>query len=157
MHFFSLSLLLGTLTGIKVEEHPVLESNSPPEKLNDLIGRVVSITEPKVIQVNSNLQRLIDFVIEDSQYGTRLTITLWDEHVDSMLPYYNADLADPLIIILHLCTTRMNDDGEVRISSSYIVTKILFNYECPEFPNFKERCSDISLLSLCIIFYFKHI
>nr|GMC63059.1 replication protein A 70 kDa DNA-binding subunit B-like [Ipomoea batatas] len=65
--------------GIKVEEQPVLESNSPPEKLND-----------------------------------------------------------PLIIILHLCTTRMNDDGEVRISSSYIVTKILFNYECPEFPNFKE-------------------
>ncbi|XP_019152447.1 PREDICTED: uncharacterized protein LOC109149207 [Ipomoea nil] len=34
-------------------------------KLIDLIGRVVSIHEPKVIQVNKKPQRLIDFVIED--------------------------------------------------------------------------------------------
>nr|GMC60426.1 uncharacterized protein LOC109185225 [Ipomoea batatas] len=33
-----------------------------------LISCVVSTTEPKVIQVHSNPQRLIDFVIEDSQY-----------------------------------------------------------------------------------------
>nr|GMC51088.1 replication protein A 70 kDa DNA-binding subunit B-like [Ipomoea batatas] len=96
----------------------------------DLIGRVVSITKEKVIQVHSKPQRLIDLVIEDTR-GSRLTITLWDEHVDSALPYYNADLADPLIVILQLY-------GEVRISSSYTATKIMFNYECPEFFKFKE-------------------
>nr|GMD17663.1 replication protein A 70 kDa DNA-binding subunit D-like [Ipomoea batatas] len=105
---------------------------------HDLIGRVVSITEQKVVQVNSNPQRLIDFVIEDSR-GSRFTITIWEEHVDSVLPYYNVDLAEPLIVILQLCRAWVNKDGNVRISSSYIATKILFNYECPEFLNFKER------------------
>ncbi|XP_019190753.1 PREDICTED: uncharacterized protein LOC109185225 [Ipomoea nil] len=101
-------------------------------RLIDLIGRVVSITEPKTIQVNSKPQRLIDFVIEDSR-GSRLTITLWEEHVDSVLPYYNADLTDPLLY--YNC---VEPDSEVRISSSYTATKILFNHECPELLNFKE-------------------
>nr|GMD83448.1 replication factor A protein 1-like [Ipomoea batatas] len=61
-----------------------------------------------------------------------------DEHVDFVLPYYNADLADPLIVILQLCRARVNDDGDVRISSSYTATKIMFNF-CPEFFKFKER------------------
>nr|GMC60985.1 AP-2 complex subunit alpha-2 [Ipomoea batatas] len=73
----------------------------------NLIGRVVSITEQKVVQVNSNPQRLIDFVIEDSR-GSRLTVTLWEEHVDSVLPYYNVDLAEPLIVILQLCRVWVN-------------------------------------------------
>nr|GMC64298.1 replication protein A 70 kDa DNA-binding subunit B-like [Ipomoea batatas] len=84
------------------------EENNDDELDEDLIGRVVSITEPKVIQVNSNPQRLIDFVIEDSR---------------------STD---------HYTTSVYNQDCEVRISSSYIATKILFNYECPEFPNFNE-------------------
>nr|GMD63626.1 replication protein A 70 kDa DNA-binding subunit B-like [Ipomoea batatas] len=106
--------------------------------LIDLIGHVVSITEQKIVQVNSNPQRLIDFVIEESR-GSRLTITIWEEYVDSVLPYYNVDLAEPLIVILQLCRAWVNKDGDVRISSSYTATKILFNYKCPEFLNFKER------------------
>nr|GMC46939.1 replication protein A 70 kDa DNA-binding subunit B-like [Ipomoea batatas] len=106
--------------------------------LIDLIGRVVSITEQKIVQVNSNPQRLIDFVIEESR-GSRLTITIREEYVDSVLPYYNVDLAEPLIVILQLCRAWVNKDCDVRISSSYTATKILFNYECPEFLNFKER------------------
>nr|GMD79391.1 replication factor A protein 1-like isoform X2 [Ipomoea batatas] len=81
---------------------------------------------------------LIDFVIEDSR-GSRLTVTLWEEHMDSILPYYNVDLVEPLIVILQLCRAWVNKDGDVRISSSYTATKILFNCECPEFLNFKER------------------
>nr|GMC56599.1 replication protein A 70 kDa DNA-binding subunit B-like [Ipomoea batatas] len=60
-------------------------------------------------------------------------ITLWDEHVNSVLPFYNAVLTDPLIVILQLCRARVTDDGEVRISSSYTTTKVLFNYECLSF------------------------
>ncbi|XP_031105303.1 uncharacterized protein LOC116010164 [Ipomoea triloba] len=100
---------------------------SPKMRRSYLIGRVVSIIEQKVVQVNSNPQR-----------GSRLTVTLWEEHVDSVLPYYNVDLAEPLIVILQLCRAWVNKDGDVRISSSYTATKILFNYECPEFLNFRE-------------------
>ncbi|XP_019151941.1 PREDICTED: uncharacterized protein LOC109148663 [Ipomoea nil] len=107
-------------------------------ELIDLIGRVVSIYEPKVIQVQQKPKRLIDFVIEDSR-ESRLSITLWDEHVDSVLPFYDVVITDPLIVILQLCRARLTDDGEVKISSSYTATKILFNYECLEFSSFKER------------------
>nr|GMD00058.1 replication protein A 70 kDa DNA-binding subunit B-like [Ipomoea batatas] len=79
-------------------------------QLIDLIGRVVSIHVPKDIQVKQNFQRLIDFVNEDY----------------------------PLIVILQLCRARVTDDGEVRISSSYTGTKVLFNYECPELFAFKD-------------------
>nr|GMD83402.1 replication protein A 70 kDa DNA-binding subunit B-like [Ipomoea batatas] len=97
----------------------------------DLIGRVVSIHQPKDIQVKQNSQRLIDFVIEDCR-ESRLTVTLWDEHVDSVLPFLNGALTDPLIVILQLCRARVTDDSEIRISSSYTATRVLFNYECPE-------------------------
>nr|GMD50169.1 replication factor A protein 1-like isoform X2 [Ipomoea batatas] len=43
---------------------------------------------------------------------------MWDEHVDSVLPYYNADLADPLIAILQLCRARVNDAEN--ISNEYL-------------------------------------
>nr|GMD96847.1 replication protein A 70 kDa DNA-binding subunit B-like [Ipomoea batatas] len=104
----------------------------------DLIGRVVSIHQPKDILVKQNSQRLIDFVIEDCR-GSRLTVTLWDEHVDSVLPFFNGALTDPLIVILQLCRARVTDDGEIRISSSYSATRVLFNYECPEVFAFKDR------------------
>ncbi|XP_031127680.1 uncharacterized protein LOC116029777 [Ipomoea triloba] len=78
-------------------------------QLIDLIGRVVSIHQPKDIQVKQNSQRLIDFVIEDCR-ESRLTVTLWDEHVDSVLPFFNVALTDPLIVILQLCRDRVTDD-----------------------------------------------
>nr|GMD81842.1 replication protein A 70 kDa DNA-binding subunit B-like [Ipomoea batatas] len=102
-----------------------------------LIGRVVSIHQPKDIQVKQNSQRLIDFVIEDCR-ESRLAVTLWDEHVDSVLPYFNGGLTDPLIVIVQLCRARVTDDGEIRISSSYSATRVLFNYECPEVFAFKD-------------------
>nr|GMD23777.1 replication protein A 70 kDa DNA-binding subunit B-like [Ipomoea batatas] len=107
-------------------------------KHKDLIGRVVSIHQPKDIQVKQNSQRLIDFVIEDCR-ESRLAVTLWDEHVDSVLPYFNGALTDPLIVIVQLCRARVTDDGEIRISNSYSATRVLFNYECPEVFAFKDR------------------
>nr|GMD22358.1 replication protein A 70 kDa DNA-binding subunit B-like [Ipomoea batatas] len=103
-----------------------------------LIGRVVSIHQPKDIQVKQNSQRFIDFVIEDCR-ESRLTVTLWDEHVDSVLPFFKGVLTDPLIVILQLCRARVTDDGEIRISSSYTATRVLFNYECLELFAFKDR------------------
>nr|GLL19726.1 uncharacterized protein LOC109185225 [Ipomoea trifida] len=107
----------------------------PMHSVIHLIGGVVSIHQPKDIQVKQNSQRLIDFVIEDCM-ESRLAVTLWDEHVDSVLPYFNGALTDPLIVILQLCRARVTDGG---ISSSYSATRVLFNYECPEVFAFKDR------------------
>nr|GMC64537.1 replication protein A 70 kDa DNA-binding subunit B-like [Ipomoea batatas] len=84
-----------------------------------MIGHVVSITEEKVIQVHSKPQRLIDLVIEDTR-ESRLTITLWDEHVDFVLPYYNADLADPFISISS--RLRISGSGTMEALSSENIT-----------------------------------
>nr|GMD40742.1 replication protein A 70 kDa DNA-binding subunit B-like [Ipomoea batatas] len=51
----------------------------------------------------------------------------------------NGVLTEPLIVILQLCRARVTDDGEIRISSSYTATSVLFNYECPELFAFKDR------------------
>nr|GMC66652.1 replication protein A 70 kDa DNA-binding subunit B-like [Ipomoea batatas] len=118
---------------------------------DDLIGRVVSIHQPKDIQVKQNSQRLIDFVIEDCR-ESRLAVTLWDEHVDSVLPYFNGALTDPLIVIVQLCRARVTDDGEIRISSSYSATRVLFNYECPEVFAFKDRLENFGSLEKLEIF-----
>nr|GMC84482.1 replication protein A 70 kDa DNA-binding subunit B-like [Ipomoea batatas] len=114
-----------------------------PDFAGDLTDPPTVIVEcvhylPKDIQVKQNSQRLIDFVIEDCR-EIRLTVTLWDEHEDSVLPFFNGALTDPLIVILQLCRARVTDDGEIRISSSYTATRVLFNYECPELFAFKDR------------------
>ncbi|XP_019155714.1 PREDICTED: uncharacterized protein LOC109152469 [Ipomoea nil] len=123
---------------VSICEPKVIHVHQKPQRLIDFVIEDCSLNyEPKVIHVHQNSQRLIDFVIEDYR-ESRFSITLWDEHVDSLLPFYNVVLTDPLIVILQLCRARMIEDGEVKISSSYTATKILFNYECPEFFSFKE-------------------
>nr|GME06608.1 replication protein A 70 kDa DNA-binding subunit B-like [Ipomoea batatas] len=120
---------------LRVVRLPKTRCSEEINSIEYLIGRVVSIHEPKVIQVKLNSQRLIDFVIEDC---SRLTITLWDEHVDSVFSFFNVVLTDPLIVILQLCRARVTNEGEIRISSSYTATKVLFNHECPELFAFKD-------------------
>nr|GMC46628.1 replication factor A protein 1-like [Ipomoea batatas] len=83
-----------------------LPSSAITKTNEDLIGRVVFINEQKVVQVNSNPQRLIDFVIEDSR-GSWLTVTLWEEHVDSVLPYYNVSITQFASLIID----RISDTG----------------------------------------------
>nr|GMC82347.1 replication protein A 70 kDa DNA-binding subunit B-like [Ipomoea batatas] len=129
-----------SVSGAKILEVDII---TVPDFAGDLTDPPTVIVEcvhylPKDIQVKQNSQRLIDFVIEDCR-ESRLTVTLWDEHEDSVLPFFNGALTDPLIVILQLCRARVTDDGEIRISSSYTATRVLFNYECPELFAFKDR------------------
>nr|GLL16564.1 uncharacterized protein LOC109185225 [Ipomoea trifida] len=63
-------------------------------------------------------------------------ITLWDEHVNSVLPFYNAVLTDPLIVILQLCRARVTDGKDFQFlhyNEGFVQLRM------PEFFTFKGR------------------
>nr|GMC90793.1 replication protein A 70 kDa DNA-binding subunit B-like [Ipomoea batatas] len=98
--------------------------------LIDVIGRVVEFYSPKDKVIAGFPTQLVDFLIEDSK-GNRIKCTLWDEHVPAVMPFFNN----------HLCRAK-TVDNEVRISSSYTATKVLFNLDCQEFADFRNSANN---------------
>ncbi|XP_031131934.1 uncharacterized protein LOC116033321 [Ipomoea triloba] len=103
----------------------------------DVIGRVVAIYAPLDKIIAGKSSRLMDFVIADTEQNT-LKCTVWDDHVATMIPFYNADLKEPLIVVLQLCRAKIVN-GEVRITSSYDATKLHCNESFAEFLEFKSK------------------
>nr|GMD36102.1 replication protein A 70 kDa DNA-binding subunit B-like [Ipomoea batatas] len=118
--------------------------------LIDVIGRVVEFYSPKDKVIAGFPTQLVDFLIEDSK-GNRIKCTLWDEHVPAVMPFFNNHSDGHLIVLLHLCRAK-TVDNEVRISSSYTATKVLFNLDCQEFADFrnslKANCSPLRSISV---------
>nr|GMD68584.1 replication protein A 70 kDa DNA-binding subunit B-like [Ipomoea batatas] len=104
--------------------------------LIDVIGRVVEFYSPKDKVIAGFPTQLVDFLIEDSK-GNRIKCTLWDEHVPAVMPFFNNHSDGHLIVLLQLCRAK-TVDNEVRISSSYTATKVLFNLDCQEFAYFRN-------------------
>nr|GMC66465.1 replication factor A protein 1-like isoform X2 [Ipomoea batatas] len=98
------------------------------KQLIDVIGRVVEFYYPKDKVIAGFPTQLVDFLIEDSK-GNRIKCTLWDEHVPAVMPFFNNHVDGHLIVLLQLCRAKIVD-SEVRISSSYTTTKVLFNLDC---------------------------
>ncbi|XP_031108610.1 uncharacterized protein LOC116013091 [Ipomoea triloba] len=119
-------------------------------RLKDVIGRVVEFYSPKDKVIAGLPTQLVDFLIEDSKRN-RIKCTLWDEHVPAVMPFFNNHVDGLLIILLQLCCAKVVD-SEVRISSSYTATKVLFNLDCQEFADFrnslKANCSPIRSISM---------
>nr|GMC63041.1 replication factor A protein 1-like isoform X2 [Ipomoea batatas] len=67
------------------------------------------------------------------------------------MPFFNNHVDGHLIVLLQLCRAKIVD-SEVRISSSYTATKVLFNLDCQEFADFrnsfKATCSPLRSISL---------
>nr|GLL49472.1 uncharacterized protein LOC109187388 [Ipomoea trifida] len=118
--------------------------------LIDVIGRVVEFYSPKDKVIAGFPTQLVDFLIEDSK-GNRIKCTLWDEHVPAVMPFFNNHSDGHLIVLLQLCRSK-TVDNEVRISSSYTATKVLFNLDCQEFADFrnslKANCSPLRSISV---------
>nr|GMC89378.1 replication protein A 70 kDa DNA-binding subunit B-like [Ipomoea batatas] len=106
--------------------------------LIDVIGRVVEFYSRKDKVIAGFPTQLVDFLIEDSK-GNRIKCTLWDEHVPAVMPFFNNHSDGHLIVLLQLCRAK-TVDNEVRISSSYTATKVLFNLDCQDL---KANCSPI--------------
>nr|GLL26313.1 uncharacterized protein LOC109146644 [Ipomoea trifida] len=115
-----------------------------------VIGRVVEFYSPKDKVIAGFPTQLVDFLIEDSK-GNRIKCTLWDEHVPAVMPFFNNHTDGHLIVLLQLCRAK-TVDNEVRISSSYTATKVLFNLDCQEFADFrnslKANCSPLRSISV---------
>ncbi|XP_019168339.1 PREDICTED: uncharacterized protein LOC109164042 [Ipomoea nil] len=107
------------------------------KELIDVIGRVIEIYNPVDKIIGGKATKLIDFQIEDNVENT-LTCTLWNEHVASLMPYYNSDSKEPLIVVIQCCRAKLVS-SEVRITSSYDATKLWFNEDFEEFLEFKSN------------------
>ncbi|XP_031106231.1 uncharacterized protein LOC116010874 [Ipomoea triloba] len=125
--------------------------NSEQSANSDVIGRVVEFYSPKDKVIAGFPTQLVDFLIEDSKRN-RIKCTLWDEHVPSIMPFFNNHVDGPLIILLQLCRAKVVD-SEVRISSSYTATKVLFNLDCQEFTDSRNRLivAHSEVFQLCLM------
>ncbi|XP_019173412.1 PREDICTED: uncharacterized protein LOC109168987 [Ipomoea nil] len=117
------------------------------KELIDVIGRVIEIYNPVDKIIGGKATKLIDFQIEDNLWfgfyyyhgnENTLSCTLWNEHVASLMPYYNCDSIEPLIVVIQCCRAKVVS-GEVRITSSYDATKLWFNEDFEEFLEFKSN------------------
>ncbi|XP_019167891.1 PREDICTED: uncharacterized protein LOC109163596 [Ipomoea nil] len=102
--------------------------------------RVVEFYPLKSITIGGYPSKLVDFIIEDSK-NNRIKCTVWDSHVDDVLPYFTDNVDGPIIILMQLCRAK-HLDTKVRISSSYNATKVWINHDCPEFEVFKDSLND---------------
>nr|GMD95804.1 replication protein A 70 kDa DNA-binding subunit B-like [Ipomoea batatas] len=112
-----------------------------PKVLIDVIGRVVQIFSPLDKLINGRPSKLIDYVIEDLK-GIQLKCTVWDQHVEKVMPFCQYDLKEPVIVLIQMCRVKVPENsGEVKICSSYDATQLLFNHECDECTDFRDRCN----------------
>nr|GMD43186.1 replication factor A protein 1-like [Ipomoea batatas] len=107
------------------------------KSVSSTMRRVVEIHSPVEKLIAGKPSRLMDFLIQDNE-ERQLKCTIWDDHVDAMLPYFNSTEPEPVIVLIQLCRAK-TVNGEVRITSSYDATKLWFNHYCPEFTEFKAK------------------
>nr|GMD95059.1 replication protein A 70 kDa DNA-binding subunit D-like [Ipomoea batatas] len=115
--------------------------------LIDVIGRVVQILSPLDKLINGRPSKLIDFVIEKLK-GNQLKCTVWDQHVEKVMPFFKSDLTEAVIVLIQMCRVKVAENtGEVKICSSYDATHLLFNQDCLEFTEFRESlCNELTPL-----------
>ncbi|XP_031124263.1 uncharacterized protein LOC116026978 [Ipomoea triloba] len=106
--------------------------------LVDVIGRVVEIYSPLEKMINGRPSRLIDFLIEDLK-GNQVKCTVWDDHVEKVMPFFKSDLLDPVVVLIQMGRIKLVEkSGEVKICSSYDGTNLLFNQNTLEFVEFRN-------------------
>nr|GMD72882.1 replication protein A 70 kDa DNA-binding subunit B-like [Ipomoea batatas] len=82
-----------------------------PKVLIDVIGRVVHIFSPLDKLINGRPSKLIDFVIEDLK-GIQLECTVWDQHVEKVIPFCQYDLKEPVIVLIQMCRVKVPENTE---------------------------------------------
>nr|GMD47523.1 replication factor A protein 1-like [Ipomoea batatas] len=109
-----------------------------PKVLVDVIGRVVEIYNPQDKLISGRPSRLIDFLIEDLN-GNQLKCTVWDQHVEKVMPYLRKEFAEPVIVLIHMGRVKVSENSaEVKITSSYDATQLLFNGDSSDFVDFRQ-------------------
>nr|GME08226.1 replication protein A 70 kDa DNA-binding subunit D-like [Ipomoea batatas] len=103
-----------------------------------VIGRVAEIYSPLDKLISGRPSRLIDFLIEDLN-GHQLKCTVWDQHVEKVMPYFRKDFVEPVIVLIRMGRVKVSEhSAEVKITSSYDATQLLFNGDSTEFLEFRD-------------------
>ncbi|XP_057790796.1 uncharacterized protein LOC131007901 [Salvia miltiorrhiza] len=103
----------------------------------DIMGIVVSSYQPIIKDFNGQQTKLMDIIIEDLE-GKTMTCTLWEQYADKMHEYLCTEPKMPICIIVQFCRPSIFR-GEVCISSSYHVSKILFDENIVEIKKMKDN------------------
>ncbi|XP_019157981.1 PREDICTED: uncharacterized protein LOC109154701 [Ipomoea nil] len=106
------------------------------KELIDVIGRVSVIYNPVDKIIGGKATKLIDFQIEDNADNT-LTCTLWNGHVYSLMPYYNSDSKEPLIVVIQCCRAKVIS-GESSKSISEFKNASVIVTNCHDLKKVKE-------------------
>nr|GME20413.1 replication factor A protein 1-like [Ipomoea batatas] len=65
-----------------------------------------------------------------------------EEHVEKVLPYLRKDFAEPVIVLIQMGRVKVSENSaEVKITSSYDATQLLFNGDSSEFVEFRQSLS----------------
>nr|GMC68932.1 replication factor A protein 1-like [Ipomoea batatas] len=88
--------------------------------------------------ISGRPSRLIDFLIEDLN-GHQLKCTICDQHVEKVMPYFRKDFVEPVIVLIQMGRVKVSkNSAEVKITSSYDATQLLFNGDSTKFVEFRE-------------------
>lgn len=67
-----------------------------------------------------------------------MSCTLWGEYVDDIMMYLDKVGEEPVIIVLQMCRAKQYK-GEVSVSNTYFVTKMIVNENLDEIHDFRNR------------------
>ncbi|KAL6561539.1 hypothetical protein OROMI_017140 [Orobanche minor] len=112
-----------------------LEKNKENSQFSlfDVIGKIISCQLPPVA---TGRGKRMEFILED-HVNNNIKCTLWDNYVDDLLPFVEADSEENIIVLIEF--GRISIFGEqVRVCNSFNVTKITVNEESRVFQNFNE-------------------
>ncbi|KAH6800456.1 hypothetical protein C2S52_000920 [Perilla frutescens var. hirtella] len=98
---------------------------------------------------NGREKKLLKFMLQDTE-GKRLSCTLWKDYANEFVRLLEQHGQPSNIIILQFGHANMYK-GQVRVCSSYYVTKILVNANVPEVADFRQRIVIASEMCTTII------
>ncbi|KAL6586846.1 hypothetical protein OROMI_001834 [Orobanche minor] len=122
------------------EEHEELQE----KKMNteDVIGRIISCQLPPVATERG---KRMEFILED-YVNNNIKCTLWDNYVDDLLPFVEAESEENIIVLIEFGRISIFGD-QVRVCNSFNVTKITVNGESRVFQNFNEGLANSGSVS----------
>ncbi|KAK6138097.1 hypothetical protein DH2020_028161 [Rehmannia glutinosa] len=104
--------------------------------LIDIIGKVISMHSAQNKDINGRLTKFLDLTLEDLE-NNRITCTLWENYAEQIKPHLEQELFEPLVIILQMGRAKVFK-GQVKVSNTFHVTKLLVNSKVAEIQEFKK-------------------
>ncbi|CAH9104034.1 unnamed protein product [Cuscuta epithymum] len=100
----------------------------------DVIGKITSLSNPKLLTKNGRQTQLVDLTLGDA-VGNSISCTLWEDLVDQLVAFLESK-PKSIILILQLCRAK-KFQGRVSVTNMFNVTKMFLNSDSEECEEFK--------------------